>query len=316
MVLRLDPAYPILWRSPGSLQLGVDDPPAVFPEVTIAQERLLAALRVGATRSGVSLLGRASGLSDREIAEFHRTVSPALERRPPRDRPPVVVAGSGPTVDRLAWRLTEAGLTPRLVGSQPEAAVATPRLRAAPLAVLVTHYIPDPAYLGLWLRHDVPHLPVVFGDTSVRIGPLVEPGRTACLYCVERHRADADPAWPVLASQLGGTRGLAETPLLASEAALRAARLALHRIRADVVEPGRLPSEWRAGASVTIDAETGAVLHQGWAPHPDCACRGLPLAPAARPAGPGRVRPGTGTARSRSGRPTSTTTGRASSVPA
>ena len=313
MPLRLDHKYPLLWRSPDSLQLGVDDPPVTLQGVTIAQERMLAALTVGTTRPGLSLIGTQSGLTEREVGRFYRLVAPALESPSAPVRPIVVVAGTGPTVDRLAYRLTEAGLSPRLVGPDPHHAIATPLLCNAPFAIAVAHYVLDPEFYGLWLRRDVPHLPIVFGDTSVRIGPVVEPGNGPCLYCLDRRRTDADPAWPALASQLWGTRSTVESPLLASEAATMAARLALAHIRG-------LPLA--AGTSFTIDAETGATTTRHWLPHPECACSGITGAPAIGaapisgvPAAP--VPRGIGTARSpRRARPTATRTAAASSVPA
>jgi bacteriocin biosynthesis cyclodehydratase domain-containing protein len=317
MLLRLDNRYPLVWRSPDSLQLGVDDPPVTLEGVTLAQERMLAALTVGTTRPGLSLIGTQSGLTEREVSRFHRQVSPALESPKAPDRPIVVVAGMGPTVDRLAYRLTEAGLSPRLVGPDPHRAVATPLLCNAPFAIVVAHYVLDPEFYGLWLRRDVPHLPIVFGDTSVRIGPVIQPGDGPCLYCLDRQRTDADPAWPAIASQLWGVRSTAEVPLLASEAATLAARLALEQLRG-------LP--FAAGTSFTIDAETGETSTRHWLPHPECFCSGIAGAPAPgagrASATPISVLPapaprGSGTARSpRPARQTGTRTGAASSVPA
>lgn len=274
MILRLDPRYPIVWRSPDSLQIGVDDPPVTIAGVTTAEERMLAALTVGATRPGLSLIGTQSGLTEREVSRFHRLVAPALESPEQKHRPMVVVAGAGATVDRLAYRLTEAGLSPRLVGRSPSGAVTTPMLRGAPFAIAVAHYVLDPEFYGLWLRRDMPHLPIVYGDTSVRVGPVIEPGSGPCLYCLDRHRTDADPAWPAIASQLWGTRSTAESPLLASEAATMATRLALTHLRG-------LPEE--AGTSFTIDAVSGETTSRHWLPHPECACWGIAGAPTGSP---------------------------------
>lgn len=47
------------------------------------------------------------------------------------------------------------------------------------------------------------HLPVVIDEDRVRIGPFVRPGQTPCVGCHDLHRADWDPAWPVLLHQLG-----------------------------------------------------------------------------------------------------------------
>jgi hypothetical protein len=36
------------------------------------------------------------------------------------------------------------------------------------------------------------------------VGPLVVPGQSACLGCVELARSDRDPAWPFILAQLAG----------------------------------------------------------------------------------------------------------------
>ncbi len=305
MTLRLDPRYPLVWRSPTSLQLGIDDPRVRLDDVTVAEERLLAALTVGSTSEGIEVIGVNSGLTRRQVAEFQRAILPALDTAEPAPAPShvVVVSGAGPTADRLAWRLTEAGLDPRPTGVRPDDAVAAPALRSAALAVVVGHYVLDPEFYGLWLRRDIPHLPIVFGDTGVRIGPLVEPGSGPCLYCLDRHRTDADPAWPAIASQLWGLRSRVETPFLASETATVAARLV-----ADRLGP-RLGTRTAAATSIAIDAATGAQSLEGHVPHPDCGCAGIGGIDPAIPVISERVPRGTAKAGSRrpSARPRPTT---------
>ena len=50
----------------------------------------------------------------------------------------------------------------------------------------------------------VTHLVAGVRETTAVVGPLVLPGRTGCLRCGDLHRADRDPAWPVVAAQLVG----------------------------------------------------------------------------------------------------------------
>ena len=52
----------------------------------------------------------------------------------------------------------------------------------------------------------VAHLVAGVRETTAVVGPLVLPGRTGCLRCGDLHRADRDPAWPVVAAQLVGIR--------------------------------------------------------------------------------------------------------------
>ena len=260
MTLTLDPRLPLVWRTPDSLQLGVDDPPVVLVNVTTAHEKMLAALTVGLTPEGLTLIGRESGLSQDQITDFKRAIGPALSQPARTLNVTVEIDGCGPTADRLEYRLREAGLEPR-----------RGLLDAANFAIIVGDYVLDPDRRGRWLRRDIPHLPVVFSDTSVTIGPFIEPGSGPCLYCLELYRTDADPAWPALASQLLGRVSTAQSPFLASEAATIATRMMLNRARHG---PVRLDTADIAIA-LTVNAESGEHQRQSWSVHPECACAGI-----------------------------------------
>ena len=55
MTLRLDPRRPIVWRTPHSLQIGVDPVLAVLDDVSEGDARLIDALAVGVPRSGLEI---------------------------------------------------------------------------------------------------------------------------------------------------------------------------------------------------------------------------------------------------------------------
>lgn len=90
-------------------------------------------------------------------------------------------------------------------------------------ALMVSCGTPRAGQLHDWMLDGVPHLVVSPRAASVRIGPLVVPGRTACLQCLDLARRDSDPAWPSLTRQLQA-RGtpLPDPVLVASAAALAA----------------------------------------------------------------------------------------------
>ena len=100
--------------------------------------------------------------------------------------------------------LTPAGLIEADLGSPRQEGAARAVGRAAPscrtgddgtvpdLVVLTRPMLPDLTE-GL-LRDRVPHLAVSAGEAIGVIGPLVRPGRSACLRCVDLRKADADPA--------------------------------------------------------------------------------------------------------------------------
>lgn len=264
MILQLNPRIPLVWRTPDTIQIGVDRPLGVFPGMTTALERVVVALRAGVPRSGALLLGQDSGASEAEINALLRTLRPALLDAagiaPSWAEPAVVcVDGCGPTTDRIRSMVGDLGVT-----IAPDAPAGPP----AALAVIVGYYVLEPERHGRWLRRDIPHLPVVFSDTEIRVGPLVEPGTGPCLYCLELAHIDADPAWPALAVQLLRRDAPTETPRRSIEVAARVAGIVQDRLRA-----GTSPL---AGASLAIDAQTGVVRRRAHRPHERCACQAPP----------------------------------------
>jgi bacteriocin biosynthesis cyclodehydratase domain-containing protein len=288
MILRLDPRYPLVWRTPDTIQLGVDRPLAIVPGVTAPLESVIAALRAGVPRSGALMLGRQAGATDAATTALLQALAPALvgltpdprqpglqtpsitdtwftapaaDRGRSGTRPVVCVDGVGPTADRLRALLAELGIR---VSATP----AGDDDDGPALAVLVDHFVFAPERHGRWLRRDVPHLPVVFSDAEVRVGPLVEPGAGPCLSCLELERIDEDPAWPAIACQLLHRTAPTETARLSIEAATTAAGMVHDRVFA--------ASNEFAAASLAIDAESLAVRRRAHRPHERCGCRFLP----------------------------------------
>lgn len=266
MILRLDPRRAIVWRSPDSLQIGVDPALVVLDAVSDGDARLVAALETGVTRAGLGVLAHAAQMADDEVERLLARLAPALTRAPAEAAPParVAVAGSSDSAARIARVLAEAG-HPVVV------AAAGDRLdeEAVDVAVLVSTHVIDPLEHQRWLRRDVRHLAVVIGEASATVGPLVVPGATACLACVEQARTEEDAAWPAIASQLWGRPAAADAPLLAAEAGAAVVRML----------------GGAGGRSLRIAADDGARVEREWRPSPRCGCRGLELV-AAPPAGP------------------------------
>ncbi len=113
---------------------------------------------------------------------------------------------------------------------------------------------------------DAAYLAVTLGIDHGIVGPLVLPGLTCCLLCIDRHRRDRDPAWAALAVQLtvGRRHGPAAPVAVATLMAGVAAQQALAFL--DGGQPDcldgtlelRLP-DWR-------------LRRRTWPPHPDCGC--------------------------------------------
>ena len=69
-------------------------------------------------------------------------------------------------------------------------------------AVLIANDIVDPSSYQPWLARDVPHLAICFDEEGVEISPLVIPGMTACIGCIEKARFETDSNWQTIAPQL------------------------------------------------------------------------------------------------------------------
>jgi hypothetical protein len=284
MVLALDSRIQHVWRTPDSLQFGVERPLLVLERVSGADERMLAALGGGVSAEGLHVVAKRAGAPPAAVAELLEQLTPVLApARAERTEPPLVVLdGAGPTAAALERMLSQAGADVRSGLSWSDPVVAQ-----AEAAVIVAAYAVEPQRHSRWLRRDVPHLPVVFGDAGVSIGPFVRPGEGACLRCVDLHRTDADPAWPAMATQLHTRPAPGETAISSAAAAARGAAIVLAGIagsgategagvRAGVPAVRPVAPEVRPG--VVWRLETGAVewVSRAWEPHPECGCLGLP----------------------------------------
>lgn len=257
MILRLDPRRAVVWRTPDSMQIGVDPALVVLDAVSDGDARLVAALGTGVTRAGLEVLAHAARVGDDEVERLLARLGPALTRAPAEAEPParVAVVGAGSAAARVARVLAEAG-HPVVVAAAGDPLDADAGVGAA---VLVSTHVIDPHEHLRWLRRDLRHLPVVIGEDSATVGPLVVPGSTACLACVEQRRTAADAAWPAIASQLWGSPAAADSPLLAAEAGAAAVRMLAGA----------------GGRSLRIAADDGARVEREWQPSPRCGCHGL-----------------------------------------
>jgi bacteriocin biosynthesis cyclodehydratase domain-containing protein len=177
--------------------------------------------------------------------------------------------------------LAPAGLIEADLGEPRQDGVARAVERAAPdvrtrddgavpdLVVLTRPTLPDLA--GGLMRDRVPHLVVWAGEAIGVIGPLVRPGRSACLRCVDLRKADADPQWPKIAAQ--ATFAQAQPQACDTVLAAMAAALACAQALA-LIDRAGAPS----GGPVTVNGTLEVVLpdwqwrRRTWPPHPACSC--------------------------------------------
>ena len=265
MILHVDPRLPVVWRSPTSVQIGIDPPEVVLHNVTEIQERILSALVAGISRSGIEMLARSH--PDERDNLLDAVSGVLIATPPPTPAAHVAVIGFGPLVDSISQILAASGVAVSTAAHAVELPNPNPDL-----AILVGHFVIAPAVHAHWLRRDAPHMPVVVSDSGVEIGPVVVPGATGCLLCVELHRRDADPAWPAVATQLMDRTSRAETPVLIAEAAAEASRMALHQLgRLGYTVFDQTPTD--ATSSVHIDHVTGRRDDSLRFRHPECGCQ-------------------------------------------
>ncbi len=255
-MLRIDPAAALVWRSPSTLQIGVDPPLAVLTDLPPTAERLVAALVAGTDPPALAALAAARLVEPAELQRLLDAVRPALLPEPAAPSLPVLVEGPPDLVAGL-------GVADGMRARDP---AAPPPPDSPPLVLLAAHHVLAPGRAARWLARDVPHLPVVFGERAAVLGPFVVPGATPCLRCADEHRVDADPAWPVLGAQLLGLgrAAAADAPALRMELQARLAA-AVRAIRAG-------GDAGLAGSAVRV-ASDGSVsrLARPW--HARCSCR-------------------------------------------
>jgi bacteriocin biosynthesis cyclodehydratase domain-containing protein len=154
----------------------------------------------------------------------------------------------------------------------PEVVTGRPPARSTPdLVVLTDALLPEPVLLAALQAAGTAHLPVRLRDGAGVVGPLVLPGRTACLRCLELHRRAREPAWPGVAAQLVGRSGRGDPACALATAALGTAQ-ALAALDGLAGEGGPVLLD----ATLEVEPRAGTLLRRPWPAHPDCGCGAAP----------------------------------------
>ncbi|HWV76471.1 MAG TPA: ThiF family adenylyltransferase [Isoptericola sp.] len=195
------------------------------------------------------------------------------------DRDPVQVSdlGLGGHGPGDVGRPRERSAAARLAASHPRLRVGS-ELRVTTgdephlpdVVVVVESHVARPGRYERLLGAGVPHLPVVVREADVVVGPMVLPGRSACVGCCARHAADADPGWPSVLADLAHRTcdGVAhETTLAATAAALAAGQVL-------ALLDGATPAT--VGRRLEVALPEAVPRVRDVAPHPGCGCTTLP----------------------------------------
>lgn len=244
-LLHLDPSLPVVWRSPESLQIGVDPPQALIDSLDQRFLPVLAALQTGISEEGCEAVASHEGLTPKETEGFLHALSGALTPRAPHPLPRLSITGSTSHLATFARVLWELGYR----NDEP-----------ADDAILVASFVMPASAYHPWLAGDVPHTPVIFSDQAIIVGPRVTPGDGPCLRCVWENRAEAEPALVALATQLSTRSAATDTQAQHALAAWHTRSL----LRAQT--PGLI---------YRIDRYTGEVTHRQEEVSLSCLCRSL-----------------------------------------
>jgi hypothetical protein len=186
------------------------------------------------------------------------------------------VVPGGPTIDEVGAPVGRAAAA--AVGRV--SAVGRVGRRDQPdLAVLVVAHTADALTSAPWLTADIPHLVVAVRESDVVVGPVVLPGRSACLHCLDLTRRDRDLAWPEVLPQLLSDRGrehVRPVPALGQVAAGVAVLMGLSVLDGD--------ADAVAGLAATVSLPLGHPTWRRWAAHPACGCITTPQGDAGHPA--------------------------------
>lgn len=291
---RLLPGIPVARRDAEHLQVGVEDrcvvlpdqpevrtllqrltgvgsPPVpgpdVSPAILLALARLArAGLLVDRATLGACLTTYADGPAQRAaaLASVHSSPRDAAPRWAARSRASVHVDAAPADRSVLEQVLVAGGVRKIRDACRVSWRDADGSGDGPDLVVLLRDGEPDREELDRLQHDDVPHLLVRTALDHVVVGPFVEPARTACVRCLDAHRTEGDPRWPlVLAQQVGVDLPAVRDPALWQVALGWAARDVLRWL------DGEEPSTWSATVRIGPDLQP---RHRSWRRHPRCGC--------------------------------------------
>jgi len=264
------PGLPVLARPDGDLQIGLTDRHRLRIADSAVARRTLAALARGERtddRAARRLLARL----DPALRDGGTLVQPGL---PPAEMAALSLRHPRTALSRLAARRATAVRVVGDLGIDPR-----PLLRASGLGTsarperTVTLVLccgePDRTRLDPLLRERQPHLLLRAVEGEVLLGPFVDPGRTACLRCLDHHRAEDDPLYPLLvsrAARLVNPRNLPE-PVDRAVATMAIGWAVRDLVRYAEGDP---VSTW--SATVQLGPDEVDLSPRTWMPHPACGC--------------------------------------------
>jgi hypothetical protein len=252
---------PVVWTGPASIQVGISPPLASVTDIPDDATALIHALTSGISEGGLAMLATQHRISPRWVTALLDQLGPVFSQDPPADPPPSWQVWSSSSAGVDIHRLGVAMGLPLVTCDPP-----SDDLPATEPTILIADYVLHPHWVNTLTREGHPHLPVVFFDQEVSVGPIITPGVTPCLVCLESHRRQATASWLEVGSQLWGRESPLHTPAVhGTVLALILGFLTGHlgwdtanTSRQALFRPREATTTWR---DVSF--------------HPGCACRGV-----------------------------------------
>lgn len=242
--VRLAPGTRLSERGYGAWQLGLHPDRRLLLAAEALDHALIARLRTGVDPARVTVPQRELLVRLDRAGLLTPCAAPAVVG-------PVALDAPTDQRARVTRALGEAGL--RVVDDGP-----------SPLTLVVqVGAEPDRDRFDPLVREDRPHLLVTAVAGRVRVGPLVVPGVSSCLRCVDEHHTDRDPRHPLVVH-----RHLEREPDDRPAPADLALGIAWAARDARTFLAGGRPTTW----SATVDVTDDGPLIQRWSRHPRCGC--------------------------------------------
>ncbi len=258
----------LLWRRPDVLQQGLDPDrcravAGVGVEVATLARRLAMlgpALEDREHERAIWMEAARRGL-DESLAGLMALLD--LEPRPPVAPTWVHVLGAG------ALALGVASVLRRTAGLEVEASPGPPP--AGPdLLVLAPAHGRGLVWAEEAMLRGSAHVFVHLRDGRVVLGPLVRPGHSPCLRCLDLTRAGWDDRWPALALQWEQSADSAHARRAGDVPAARALAAGL---LGRMVALGSTRPGWEGWTGRTLEEQPDATVRNlRWRGHPDCGC--------------------------------------------
>jgi hypothetical protein len=114
----------------------------------------------------------------------------------------------------------------------------------------------------------VPHIAVSFDTEFASISPMIIPGQTACLFCLDSMRTKQDSNWPVLASQLIASQKKFDD----AASQLFTAGVVIQKILSRIDKVAGFEQSEENLSGYRMNLKSGEITEFIWPKHPACGC--------------------------------------------